>query len=795
MQNFKVGYQKDITNGSCPVKSVSFTEALRFMESDEKLKQLTERIRQEDDPDERKKLKNGLPGIMVSADTTCRKASDDDNRNPLMFIDLDLKDHPDIDPEKVVDSMSYPWLIGYKKSASGGLHVLCGIEANVETHKRSFHALEEVFASHGLAADKNCKDLKRISYIAHDPDIERTLIEPLEAWDGEAIEPIEEESPCLLNEANKSDATPMYSLEDAKEALGAIYDAIGKPKYEQRLYILSGMYNSYGQAGYDAVQEVFGKKGFDKPIKHLTDKHNAGTVFKMVKELRGGSDVPDDVFPVPAGGVGNNASAGIIFPAMGEMKRLFVRGSTVHEIVKGHESEYLSPLSPERFCSLVEDAGKRVARKEIKKDKDTGVVSTIWRTTTFPVSSAKILLETDASRKHLPPIRQIVNCPVMTAEGETLTRGYHAHSGGTYIGAGHNPEEVLFGTAVRALLGILEDFEFAAKSDLSRAFASLISPALKMGGWIKDDFPLDLAEATESQSGKTFRQKLVCRIYNEVPTSITLARGGVGGIDESISTALVKGRPFITLANMRGKIDSTICEEALRGAGRINCRTLRNNTEVDCEPFMWQLSTNGAELTRDLANRAIVTRIRKKPDGHEWKKYPEGGLEQHIQSNQGFYLGCVFSILSKWDKEGRVSTKESRHDFRGWCRALDGIVQLCGLEPLLDGHREQQERTANPRLQWLREIIIAVSPEQHGQQLFTHDLTDIAEECDIEFPGNPNSRDEPYIKAGKILGKIFKDAESDSIEVDGFSFSRIEEPDYSPEGKGYVTKKYTIQAL
>ena len=477
---------------------------------------------------------------------------------------------------------------------------------------------------------------------------------------------------------------------------------------------------------------------------------------------------------------------------MGDMKRLFMRGSSVHEIVNGEESEYLAPLSPERFCSLVEQAGYRVARRELKKDPDTKKEEIIWRSTVFPVHSAKILLQTDASRKHLPPIRQIVNCPIMTAEGEILTRGYHPHAGGTYIGAGRNPETIPFGSAVRALLDVLGDFEFAAKSDLSRAFGHLISPALKMGGWIDDDFPMDLAEATESQSGKTFRHKLACRIYNELPTAITMARGGVGSIDESISAAFVKGRPFVTLANMRGKTDSTILEEVLRGADNVTCRTIGNRTEVATKPFLLQYSTNGSELTRDLANRSIVTRIRKKPEGYEWKKYSEGGLEQHIIANQSFFLGCVFSVLSKWDSKGRPTTDESRHDFRGWCRALDGIVQLCGLEPLLDGHREQQLRTANPQLQWLREIILAARPEQHGEQLFTHDLTDIAEECDIEFPGNPNSRDEPYIKAGRILGRIFKDAGSNSVEVDGFTFSRTEEPDYSPEGKGYVTKKYTI---
>lgn len=502
--------------------------------------------------------------------------------------------------------------------------------------------------------------------------------------------------------------------------------------------------------------------------------------------------IPADVFPLPAGGIGNNESAEIIFPVLGDMRKLFIRGNNVCEIISSNDSDHLTQVSPERFCSIIETAGKRIARREIQKDDD-GNRRVVWRSTTFPASSAKILLATDAARQHLPPIRQLANCPIITPELDVLTRGYHDHEGGTYISQGKAPEKIPFGTAVRALHDILSDFDFATESDTSRAFASIISPALKMGGWINDDFPMDLAEADQSQSGKTYRQKLVCRIFNETPSSITISKGGVGSVDESISSALVKGRPFITLGNIRGKLDSTILEEALRGSGRVNCRTLRHTSEVDCRPFLWQLSTNGAELTRDLANRSIVTRIRKRPEGHVWKSYAEGDLENHVIRNQPFFLGCVFSILTHWHAKGRPITGESRHDFRQWCRTLDGIVQMCGMKPLLDGHREQQERTANPALQWLREILLATKATHHGRELFTHDLVLIAEDNGIEFPGNPHSRDEPTIRAGRILGRIFRDAEADEVSVDGFVFTRSEAPDYSEKGKGFVTKKYTIR--
>jgi hypothetical protein len=531
------------------------------------------------------------------------------------------------------------------------------------------------------------------------------------------------------------------------------------------------------------IQEAFAEGKVPPPL-------DADEYAKESAPSQDSPQIPGDVFPVPGGGIGYNAAAEIIFPALAKSRRLFMRGTIANEITTSDRTDHLSPISAERFCSIIETAGHRIARRESVKIE--GEKRTVWRSTTFPVSAAKIQLETDAARAYLPPIRQLTNCPILTPTG-ILGRGYHDHAGGTYISSGSAPERIPKGTAFRALLDILSDFSFPTPADKSRAFASLISPALKMGGWINDDFPLDFAEADQSQSGKTFRQKLVCRIYNEIPTSITIAKGGVGSIDESISAALVKGRPFITLGNIRGSVDSTILEEALRGSGRVTCRTLRQSTEVDCRPFLWQLSTNGAELTRDLANRAIVTRIRKQPASYEWKQYPEGNLESHIIANQSFYLGCVFSIIEDWQSKGTPRSNESRHTFRDWCRTLDAIVKMFALAPLLDGHREQQERTANPQLQWLREVILAAKKTQHGCELYTHDLVNIAEDHGIEFPGNPHSKDEPTIRAGRILGKIFRDAEADEIAVDGFVFSRNEAPDYSEKGDGRTIKKYTIK--
>jgi hypothetical protein len=400
----------------------------------------------------------------------------------------------------------------------------------------------------------------------------------------------------------------------------------------------------------------------------------------------------------------------------------------------------------------------------------------------------------DAAKEQLPHVSQLAACAIFTKEGTVIGHGYHAHAGGTYITGGESPPDMPVEAAVTAILGLMDDFNFVTLADKSRAVASILSPALKMGGWIDDDFPLDVAEADQSQSGKTYRQKLVNRIYNEIPSAITAPKGGVGSLDETISAALIKGRPFITLDNFRGKLDSTILEQAIRGARRVTCRALRVSADVNTWPFNWQLSTNGAEFTRDIANRSIITRIRKQPAGYRFKEYAEGSLEAHVADRQSFYLGAVFSIIREWSRHGCPKTDETRHDFRGWCQALDWIVRnIFKLAPLLDGHREEQVRTANPALQWLRDVAFASRASKQLQvALTTAQLVSVAEDAGIEFPGHSLSREEPHQRAGKILGKLFRESEGQPVVVDGITVTR-DEHEVHVAGRGYEMQKlYTF---
>ena len=793
------------------VKLGTYGEAIR------KIRQYLE----DGDPDEAKRLKKFLPvvsfsGVVVEGGRASAFPEERFKHSGYLQGDFDGENFHTRSPEEV------------KALLAGDEHVQVvflsprnGVKAIIRIpvckspaeHLAAFLAAEAYFRdNYHLKIDASTKDAVRLCYVSHDPD---AYIDYSPATELPVTAPGVAGRDSMNGAAGGQrggNAAPRHEKLTTEEIRRMLACIPTRPDYDPWLRISSAVWAATGdEATGTALLKEWSpeeKPGeYSEKFNSRLTKITAGTLVHFAREHGyefpsgvkndGSLQIPDDVFPLPAGDIEYRKSGEIIFRAIAPTHTVFMRGGSAHEVVDdGSKPAHFAPLSPERFCSLVENYDHRVARREWqarKEGEDEGQY--IWRSKRMPVNAAKVLLLSDPARRNLPPIRQLAACPILTKGGAVLERGYHDHAGGTYVTGGEIPQEMPVAAATAAILGLLDDFNFTTPADKSRAVASFLSPALKMGDWINDDFPLDVAEATTSQSGKTYRQKLVVRVYNEIPSAIVAPRGGVGSLDESISAALIKGRPFITLDNFRGILDSTILEQSLRGAGRVSCRALRISADVDTRPFNWQLSTNGAEFTRDIANRSIITRIRKQDAGYSFKEYAEGGLEAHVAANQPFYLGAVFSIIKEWTRNGCPKTDEKRHDFRGWCRSLDWIVQhIFGLAPLLDGHREEQARTANPALQWLREVTMAAQRTgQLGRELTTTQLVSIAEDDGIEFPGNSLSKEQPHQRAGKILGRLFRESDGQPINVDGLVVAREEHEKYVPGRGSEKQKLYTIK--
>ena len=503
----------------------------------------------------------------------------------------------------------------------------------------------------------------------------------------------------------------------------------------------------------------------------------------------------EEFLVLPSGPITITESAQGIFSSIAPTNSLFYREGVVEVTTGSDGCLSLRPVTPAAFCSRIEGYGKRVGAW--RADRDDKFALKLARCS---VDNAVRLLASLEAEKYLPRIHTITAAPILTEEnGEIVTigQGYHAANGGILVAGGNMPPEVEVADARRALLDLLQDFDFPTPGDYARAVASLLSPCLKFGRLLGEaDFPLDVAEAKASQSGKTYRQKVVAAIYGERAHVVNMRHGGVGSLDESISAAMLSGRPFISIDNVRGRVDSQIIESALRGHGYLDVRAVRRaSVQVSTGSFLWQLSSNGAEMTRDLANRSIITRVQKREAGYRFKEWPEGALVEHIRANQSFYLGCVFAIVKQWLARGKPMTGETRHDFREWVRALDWICQkvMC-TAPILDGHDIEQERVGNPALVWLREVALQVQAEgEEGVEIFASRIAEICSTAGILYPGGKSEPDDEKAKrhVGRIMAKLF--GESDDINIDGFSVQRIRREKQDEKYRTIEERRYVFK--
>lgn len=492
---------------------------------------------------------------------------------------------------------------------------------------------------------------------------------------------------------------------------------------------------------------------------------------------------------LPSGTVGNHESAVTAFAAMRRSGRFFLRGGGVCEIQKIDGADDLQMVTPAALCSAIETCGAPVAAwREIEDGKIA-----LRPGARAGERVAKMWLESSA-RSALPTIKSVVTCPPLHFDGENLVMldpGYHEPSGTLVLGKVDVDPDMTHRESLDALDLLLRDFDFVTPSDRARALAMLITPALVAGGLLREHVPISGVEADKSQSGKGYLCELVQTVYGEMPSTVGRKEGGVGSFDESLAAALISGRPFIQIDNVRGRLASQFFEMVLtcaRGA-TVGCRTPhRAEVHIDPSRVVFHVTSNGLEMTEDLANRACIIRIRKR---ERWNppRFREGGLTEHVAANRGRFLGAVYYLVARWAAEGRQRTEDTRAPgrFRAWGQSLDWIVQeLAGCPPLLDGHEQVQTRVANPGLVWLREVgtrILAEYPDRL-EPWSASNLVELSRDHGIPVPGTKDEtpEDKAARVVGSIMARIFR--EGAEVQADDVLATREESSVDREDGNG-----------
>ena len=178
-----------------------------------------------------------------------------------------------------------PTVIAHWASPSGdGIKFFSRTSPDLAKHLGSFLSIEKHYADQGIKIDPSCKDVSRACFISCDPD---AVFRPYE--EAQEVEPIASPSaePELEREIEPRDTGVSYPLEVAKKALEAIAKVDDRPDYDDWLKLISGMFNTYGEEGYAAAEEIF-PEDTDGEYRHkkeyLLQQVTAGSVFDYAKK-------------------------------------------------------------------------------------------------------------------------------------------------------------------------------------------------------------------------------------------------------------------------------------------------------------------------------------------------------------------------------------------------------------------------------------------------------------------------------------------------------------------------------
>ena len=346
--------------------------------------------------------------------------------------------------------------------------------------------------------------------------------------------------------------------------------------------------------------------------------------------------------------------------------------------------------------------------------------------------------------------------------------------------------------AVKVFGSLFQDYIFASPGAEARAWMCALAALAHAGGLWSGRMPLIVLEAgvDGSQSGKGHYAEIVAAVMGEECTTITdQGRGSVGSISESIAYALFKGNPLILLDNVRGKVDSQTLESVTTPQKNFTGRVPNvGHVSIKPEKFVFFLTSNAAEMTRDLAKRSCIIQIEQRPVDFAWK-VPKGKLVPLIMANPSKFLRAGFVILKAAHRKGWKMTSETRHPNTEFAQKYDYIGQyICGLAPLMDDHEAAQKRVSNPAETWARLLMLEVVRGGNlGQEMRAVVIGELCSDAGIEIPSMKDNGDSAArAKAvGSNMLKLFGRDEGKTVaEIEGGTITRKKVYETRDDGRG-----------
>ncbi|MCF6154479.1 MAG: hypothetical protein E3K36_04340 [Candidatus Brocadia sp.] len=250
MQNTKVSYYRNVQDVAGQLVTLArILEGVRTGNGGKWIPAI-EKLRNTQDESERKRCKSELPCFTASGFFTKRSVDGLVAHSGFILLDIDGKDNPALSEQ---GDRIRQRLVGDKHTAflftsCRGKGLAVGVKIDKGRHAESFQALERYYKEvYGLVVDSGCKDVSRLRFVSHDPQI--YMNENSEAFIVPETIP-EQAQPSCISDASDDDHRIMQAIIASGKPLPGIDD------YSSWLDVGFAIANTFGEAGREYFHEL-----------------------------------------------------------------------------------------------------------------------------------------------------------------------------------------------------------------------------------------------------------------------------------------------------------------------------------------------------------------------------------------------------------------------------------------------------------------------------------------------------------------------------------------------------------
>lgn len=319
-----------------------------------------------------------------------------------------------------------------------------------------------------------------------------------------------------------------------------------------------------------------------------------------------------------------------------------------------------------------------------------------------------------------PPLRRVVDVPVLTADGRLLeTPGYDAGSKLYYapalksLATPGGSAAVDVKDARDTLQELLGDFPFVSASSNANCVAMLLTPIVREVGMC----PMFVVDAPDAGTGKS----LLCKVMSLIntgkgPTYIHHSNDDAE-MRKAVTSAFLQDSGMVgVFDNIDRPLSSPLLAELLT-ADHWQDRILGGNRILNVRQQA-TLVANGNNITigGDMMRRIVRIRIAAGCScPYERTGFRHPHLLAHVAENRARYLNALLSLVRSWIAAGSPSwSGKPLGSFEMWSATVGGILENAGIDGFMADRREMlEEMSESPYV--LGDWLTALSREFQGR--------------------------------------------------------------------------------